>query len=108
MDNTFVSGLKKPENNIRLQRVDVCLTIVGCLTDARQVLCKPEYESLNMAITLCNTENCQNVIFGAICPYGNRNDSVSPSAYCTGNLLVLLSNSNKANHDSEEIGYVER
>ena len=108
MDNTFVSGLKNPENNIRLQRVDVYLTIVGCLTDARQVLCKPECESLNMAITLCNTENCQNEIFGAICPYGNRNDSVSPSACCTGNLLVLLSNSNKANHDSEEIGYVER
>ena len=86
----------------------VCLTIVGCLTDARQVLCKPECESLNVTITLCNTENCQNVIFGAIYSYGNRNDSVSPSAYCTGNLLVLLSNSNKANHDSEEIGYVER
>ena len=88
--------------------MDVYLTIVGCLTDARQVLCKPEYESLNATITLCNTENCKNVIFGAICPYGNRNDSVSPSAYCTGNVLVLLSNSNKANHDSEEIGYVER
>ena len=69
---------------------------------------KPEYESLNVTIMLCNTENCKNEIFGAICPYGNRNDSVSPSAYCTGNLLVLLSNSNKANHDSEEIGYVER
>ena len=108
MDNTFVSGLKKPDNNIRLQRVDVYLTIVGCLTDARQVLCKPECESLNMTITLCNTENCQNVIFGAICPYGNWNESVSPSAYCTGNLLVLLSNSNKAYHDSEEIGYVDR
>ena len=108
MDNTFVSGLKNPENNIRLQRVDVCLTIVGCLKDAWKVLGKPEYESLNVTITLYNTDNCQNVIFGAICPYGNRNDSVSPSAYCTGNLLVLLSNSNKANHDSEEIGYVER
>ena len=72
------------------------------------MLGKPEYESLNVTITLYNTDNCQNVIFGAICPYGNRNDSVSPSAYCTGNLLVLLSNSNKANHDSEEIGYVER
>ena len=108
MDNTFVSGLKKPENNIRLQRVGVYLTIVGCLKDAWKVLCKPEYESLNVTITLCNTENCQNVIFGAIYSYGNRNDSVSPSAYCTGNLLVLLSNSNKANHDSEEIGYVDR
>ena len=108
MDNTFVSGLKKPENNIRLQRVNVCLTIVGCLTDARQVLCKPECESLNVAITLCNTENCQNEIFGAIYSYGNRNDSVSPSAYCTGNLLVLLSNRNKANHESAETRYVER
>ena len=72
------------------------------------MLGKPEYESLNVTITLCNTENCQNVIFGARYFCGNRNYGVLPLMYYTESLLVLLSNSNKANHDSEEIGYVDR
>ena len=88
--------------------MDVCLTIIGRLTDARLVLGKPEYESPDAMLILCYTVNCINVTFDGrfFCEY--RNYGVLPLSYYAGNLLVLLSNSNKANHDSEEIGYVDR
>ena len=88
--------------------MDVCLTIVGRLTDARQVFGKPEYESLNVMIKLCYTVNCRKVTFGAEYFCEDRSYGILPLMYCSGNPLVLLSNCNKANHDSEEVEYVDR
>lgn len=46
--------------------------------------------------------------FGAEYFCEDRSYGVLPLMYCAGNLLVLLSNCNKENHDSEEVEYVDR
>lgn len=69
---------------------------------------KPEYESFDVTIKLCYTVNYKNVTFGTEYFCEDRSYGVLPLMYCAGNLLVLLSNCNKANHDSEEVEYVDR